>query len=288
MRHSRLREYKTKNRSKNKNKSLIGVVALTTVLLLVSGLVFIFYKVSSLEKYAFVNKNADNSEIVVVDTVNDKIFKLIIPNSVELNSSQGFGDYKLGSIWTLSKKENLGGKLVPETLVKNLNLPLYYWKDGSDTNLGIYKKLHYLLLDKGVSRFEYNEVDLSKTSVLSPRVFEDSSNGFIVTSKLPESLKINFLNDHISSSNLRIQIEDLTGANGVAERVADLITVLGAKVYSNSKGYDEKVDCEIIGDDKVVVQELSNVLGCNQINKIIREANIDIKIRLGRKFSERF
>ncbi len=256
------RSITTRSSSSKKKLSLILVFGLFLIL---SLFVFLFFKVLNLDKFAYINKTTDGSaEIIVVDSKNDRIVKYLISSDTELDSSRNLGEYKLGSLWILGDKEGYGGKLVSETISKNYFLPIYLWSDGVKTNMSVYQKIKSFFVNK--QNVGYEETFTSQ--------------------KLSNSVLINFVNPKMAESIVKVDIEDLTGTVDTAPKLAKIMEIMGAKITSNSKGYDEKLDCEIIGKDYEVAKIVSDNFDCKLI--LDKNLSVDLKIKLGAAFAQRF
>ncbi|HCR35608.1 hypothetical protein A2130_00785 [Candidatus Woesebacteria bacterium GWC2_33_12] len=227
-------------------------------------LTFLFFKVKTLDKFTYINNKDGNAEIIVVDPLKDDLIKIFIDKNFNLESSRNFGEYKLASLWILGEKEKYNGKLVTETIVKNFNIPVYLWKDGDSTNLNLYQTIKvFWLFDKK------NDYDYSLTS-----------------KTVKDSILINFVNPYVAQRMPKVRIENLTGENGVAEDVSKILEIIGFKTADYSKGYDEKLDCEVIGSNKNYNEIVSKIFNCQSF--IDLNQTIDLKIRIGKSFSDRF
>lgn len=259
------RERRARVQIKKHSKSILFTL-LVSGLLFVSLLVFVFiyYKVSTLDKFIFVNKTNDNGgEIVLVNNTSDRIIKYKINPDKILVSARGYGEYKLESLWILGQKEGLNGKLVAETVTTNFLSPVYLWKNGDKTNLNIFQKIK-------VKSLRINEVNPDKT---------------LDAFDLSNSVLINFINNDIQEKNISVEVEDLTGNQSTINKVSAIIGTLGTKVSGYNKGYDESIDCEISGSDNATANVFADVFDCNIVNNTETKG---IKIKLGAKFADRF
>ena len=73
---------------------------------------FIIFKVITVDEFIYVNKTEVGDAEIIGNT-----FKYKIPADTKLNSTRGYGEYKISSLWSLSEKDN-NGRLVPETIEK--------------------------------------------------------------------------------------------------------------------------------------------------------------------------
>ncbi len=139
----RVKIKKNKNKKARKPKWLYIVVFIAIVFVIV----FLFLSRSVWKKdsklvFVIGNELSGNS-IFVLDPTSDSISETLIPHSLWLDSAYGLGDWKLGSLWQHGRNEKLGGKLVSESLTKNLYIPVYAWI-YSDNN--IHDKSYFSLL----------------------------------------------------------------------------------------------------------------------------------------------
>jgi len=254
--------YKNK---KQKSKIKIIVIFFGFLVLLFVLLILFFWKLYSLDKFIYVNKANDGSaEIIIIDPSLEKSHKYLIPSEIELNSARGYGSYKLSSLWALCEKNGNDCKLIPETITKNFSTPIYFWKNGRSTNLSFIQNVKAYFFAK--KYLDYDET--------------------IHTTKLPNSILINFINPNFLNSIPKIEIEDLSGELNIMEKVSRIIEVIGGKISLNSKGYEENLNCEVYGKDLELAQIFADTFSCDIIYD--KTISTDIKIRLGAKFIDRF
>lgn len=244
-------------KSRSKSKIKIRIILYVLIILGFAFLAFLIFKILTLEKFIYVNKSEDGSAEIITDSF---IYK--IPADTELESARGYGKYKLSSLWTLSQKDNIG-KLIPETIAKNFSLPVFLWKDGNRSNLNVYQKIKIIF--SKVNRSD--EIKINST-------------------KLSNSILIQFINPELAEITPKIDVEDLTNNLGTLEKVSKIIEVLGGKITTNSKGYDANLDCEISGKEMELINIFSSVFDCEKRED--KTLPSDLKIRLGVKFAERF
>lgn len=279
------------NRIKNKkNKETkikrIKIFLYISLILLVSFFVYIIFKISSLEKFIFVNNVNGSAEINVVDSTKLEIIKIIIPENTQITSSRGLGIYKISSLWKLGEKEGYKGKLMAESVRRNFLIPLYLWKDENKTNLNPWQNIKIFFLERGFLNYQITKINLSEIKVLKKKNFSDGTNGFVISSKLPESILINFVENTVAESIFNIEIEDLTKNINSIEDISKILGVMGGKITSYSKGLGENIDCEVIAKDKELAKIISENFDCSY--SINTKLSVDLKIRLGKTFVQRF
>ncbi len=250
---------------KQKKNKLVKLIILLGIILFVFVFTIIAYKVSTVEKFIYINKSKNlGAEIIIIDTKSDNYVKYTIPPETEFDSARGYGTYKLSSLWTLSETDTIKGKLVAETISKNLFLPVYLWKDENESNLTITQKLKSIFIEKKIAN---DTTDLNIKNI---------SN----------SVFIDFIDASLENNDIKITVNDLTGSVDTIQTLSKLIEVSGSKITSNSKGYDENLDCKIEGSDTSVVVYFSKILDCEK--NIISTPNNELVITLGAKFTSRF
>lgn len=250
---------------KNRNKKLFVFIAVILFVLIFSFLAFIFFKVSTLDKFVYVNRTKNGlTQVVVNDSPKDRVITYNIAKDTILISSRGFGEYKIESLWVLAKKENFEGKLVSESISSNYLIPLYLWKDNLKTNLNIYQRIKVFF-----SKYQNNNIERELTSF-----------------DLPNSILIDFIDNDIQEASLSVELDDLTSDPNVINSVSAILGNLGTKISLYTKGYEENFDCEIYGKNIKAVKIISNIFDC-KINETEVIAS-DIKIKLGAKFADRF
>lgn len=233
--------------------------------LIFTTLAYTFFKVSTLEKFIYLNKAANgDAEIIIIDTKNNNVIKYLISGDIELEAAHGYGKYKLVNLWTLSKKFESRGGLVSDTFVSNYFLPIYLWKDGNSSNLSFTQKIKAKITEKST-------------------VFNSEK---IEPIKIPKSVYINFIDQYLSENLNSVEVQDLTDDNHTIKKVSSVLEVLGGKITANSNGYDKDLDCKISGVNKLVIASINNILKCEVVAH--ENKSVDLTIKLGVKFAERF
>lgn len=266
MKRKRLEKHRRSGRNYKSPALKLWLISLAVffVLVLITT-IFVSYKVLTLDKFIYVTKVPDGAaEIIIIDPTKDKIVKYKILSETELDSARGYGNYKLSSLWQLSEKDEMEGQLISETITKNYLLPVYLWKNGKRSNLTFFQKI--------------------KSSLIEKKTFEDSQ--VLISTKLSNSVLINFMDTSLSETIPTIDIEDLTGNPKIIEKLSSIIEVIGGKITTNSKGYDEDLDCQVSGKDKRLVDVISKTFDCEIFDDVLTAT--DLKISLGVKFIERF
>ncbi|MEJ2347691.1 MAG: hypothetical protein P8Y17_00625 [Patescibacteria group bacterium] len=305
-RRKRLVKLRTK---KNGKKSLKKFA----IVFLVGLLAFLFISLqtkfwSSSDKMSLVMRKENGDVIIsVFEPEQEKITNLIIPENTEVNVARQLGRWKLRSVWELGENEKLGGRLLAETFVKHFKLPVVAWADSPavgfaegdlgkvirasllpyKTNLGIGDKLKLGFFSFKIKNLKREDIDFSENNILKKTVLLDGEEGYILTNSLPNYILALFSNSEISNRSIRAAIIDGTGKAKVAEDVGEIIEVMGAKLANIKKGEVADIDCLVAGREKVVAEEVAEVLSCEK-SKELPEGNFDLEIKIGTEFAKRF
>lgn len=259
----RMKKRERKKRLSGNKKPLVILISII-ILILVFFLLFITIKINNLEKFSVVKKASDGgANVLIIDTKKENVINYKIDPDFVINSSYGYGEYKLSSLWILGDKEGLNGDLVAKSIASNFLIPVYLWKDDSKSNLSIYQKIKLKLVSKNI-----------QSDALKFKSFD-----------LPNSILINFLDNNIQESGVRVYVNDMTGDPEVISKVSSITGTLGTKISGYSKGYDENLDCKLYGKEVEILEVFSNVFDCRFLNQTDSD---EIKIELGAKFAERF
>jgi hypothetical protein len=266
---SRIKRHKEKRIKSAKNKRIFVFGFTFFLISALTFFIFLIFKIQTLKKFAYVNNNDNNVEVVVIDSLKDKYIKILIGKDFRVESSRNYGQYKIGNLWILGMKDGFRGKLVAETVTKNFAMPIYLWKDGRYSNLNLLQIIKSLIVQKQLFGYDYT----------------------LKTTNTPDSVLINFASDdslllsETETVSAKLEIVDLTGSNNLAEIIVNILGVYGVKTTSYSKGYDKDLDCEVGGINKDLVEVVSKIFSCQ---KELDDGGVDLKIRIGKAFADRF
>jgi hypothetical protein len=251
----------------------------------------------------------ESGEVVVsvFDPGLEKITNITFPKNTEVNVARQLGRWQLGSIRELGENEDLEGKLLAETMVKHFKLPVTAWADDPasgfaegdvlgiikasllpyKTNLGIGDKVKLGLFSIKIKNLKRENIDFAEGNILKKVTLIGGEEGYILAGRLPNYIIALFSNSNISNKGAVVVILDATGKANVAEEVGEVIEVMGVKLANIKKEEIDDFDCEIKGKEKELLEEIARVFSCKKL-KIEPEGNIDLEIRIGKEFSERF
>lgn len=275
---SRRQLRKTKKLKKTKTKKNIKRFFALFVLLVIAFLFCFLWKLSSVEKFTFVKKlNDGGAEVILFLPEKEKLLVLEVPATTQLDLSQNLGIYKLESAWKLSEKESMEGGLIAKTFVKNFSLPVYYWKDESSNNLGFFRNLKIMLVEKNLLNFSEERYDLSKTPVLDSLKLKDGSEGYKISGSVPSYILVNFSKEFESPP--KAQLIDYSGDFSISDKLSSILSNMGVKVSSYTKNEPFDGGCSVSGQNSDLVSSISKVLGCQITQNSGSESDIVIEIK---------
>ncbi len=302
-RRKRIRGFKDKSRKK----------PVFRLLLLVFLLAFVFYLVlntkywNSKEKLSLALVSPEGGVVVtVLDPVSGEITNISIPKNTQVEAARQLGTWKIKSIWALGVNEKLGGSLLKDTILKNFKFPVSVWanRDGAgfasggtlkiikamffpyDTNLRLGDRLRIGIFSLGVTGFKRTDIDLAKGSYLRGVRLTDGEEGYVLSGKIPKDLLVVFSDPGLARAGLKVSIKDASGDPVVAEEVAEIIEVMGAKVAAVSREPRAPSDCAVRGEN-FFAKDVAKLLAC-KIEKASPEGSFDLELEIGERFAARF
>ena len=313
MRSARRRALAEKRRNSGKISGLLIKVFLPLILIL--G-IFAFLKFdiknwNGSDKFALAYRlDSGDTAVSILDPKLDELTTLVIPGDTEVDVARNYGELRIKNIWQLGENEKLGGKLLAETITQNFLFPVFLWSDSdastlSDQDLG--GILHFILFPKStnipfgdrlsvgifairIGNSGRNLIDLGKNQFLDKRTLNDGLPGYVIGGEISPRLSAYFSDNAITSTtnsgkNLRVSIKDATAAPGVADKVGQIVEVLGGKVVSVDKEVSINTDCTIFGLDSKVVKKIAELFSCKAGGG---RGELDLEIDLGTAFAKRF
>lgn len=304
------RRRKRRRKEKERAKRNPWLLLLTTVAAIAVGAFFITSSKSwdSKSKLTLlVHDPKGDVNLLTFDPVMEEISVIVIPSNTEVEVAQHFGTYQLGNVWKLGQSEGLQGNLLSKTITKNFKFPVYVWAENEAlgfastnyievikavvsnyrTNLSLGDRFKIAAFSISVSNSRRVELDLSKTQYLSKTKLVDGQDGYIIEKDIPVSILSIFTNPIISGREHRVVITNETGNAAVAERVGEVVEVLGVQVASVRRGDGDTEGCIVGGNDQSSVEIISKIFDCS-IKKRDQDANLDIEIVLGSNFEDTY
>ncbi|HET7099093.1 MAG TPA: hypothetical protein VFI61_02580 [Patescibacteria group bacterium] len=310
MRPAKRRIIRAKNKEKGRKHGLIFKLLIPIAIVL---FFILFVKISTRywngkDKVAFVFRQNGGASVgvTVLDPTLNEIVTMTIPGETQVEVAKNYGTLRLKNVWQLSFNEKLKGDLLAETVTQNFLFPIKLWSEEDAQNLsksniaGIVKfiflpiktnislgdRLSISLFALRVPKLNRTEIDLGKSQFLHKEKLSDGQVGYVLTGRISERLSIYFTDTDFSQSGATIYITDATNKFGIAQKVGEIVEVMGGKVVSIDKKDELKdTDCTVSGKNSKIVKKTAMFFGCTQKSTV---SNFDLEITLGSKFAKRF
>lgn len=308
MKSAHRRAYIAKKEKKAKGKSSL-VKILAAGLLILAG--FIFFKLTSnvwngVDKASVVYlEEGGDVSVIVLDPKLQEVTTLTIPKNTQVEVARNYGTFTIGNVWQLGVNEKLGGKLLAETVTNNFLFPTTLWAGGSTglesgkfndlvcfifapgkTNIMFGDRVKMALFSMKIQDIGRTYIDLGKSKFITKKILEDGQPGYVLEGAVSQRLTIYFADNQIETDNVKINITDATGTPGVADRLGQILEVLGGKVVSiDKKTVAEESDCLISGKNTTAVDKITKLFSCK---KVTDDSSFDLNIKIGKAFAGRF
>ena len=299
-----------KNLIKKRRRSFGKPFRFLTLLLLIFG-IFLFVYLRTVywngrDKLAFAFRmNGGDVGVTVADPKLVEITTLVIPGDTQVDVAKNYGTLRVKNVWQLSQNEKLKGRLLPETITQNFLFPTFLWADVSGisisnssllgiakfifasnaTNIPLGDRLNLGIFALKVQGPGRTEINLGQSQFLRKQKLNDGESGYVLNGQPSSRLTVYFSDNILSVSGTKVNIVDATGTPDVANKVGQIVEVMGVKVVSVEKKAPAVFDCEIVGADPKIVKKVLNLFSCTRGD---RASGFDMEIRLGQNFAKRF
>jgi len=243
--------------------------------------------------------------VSVLDPKLEELTTLAIPGDTQVEVARNLGELRIKNIWQLGVNEKIGGGLLAETITQNFLFPVFLWSDADakclteakilcllrftffpkSTNISFGDRLAASLFALRITGTNVSWLDLGKNQFLVKQKLNDGVLGYLLTGPVSPRLTMYFSDNSFADKNLRVVIVDSTGRPGVAEKVGQIIEVMGGKVVSVDKKESSESDCLVMGSDKMVVAKIAALFSCKTGKN---RGEMDLEIDLGSLFAKRF
>lgn len=273
---------------------------------------FVFFNLSKQnwngeDKVSFVfrNENGDVGVTVLDPSIPD-MTTMYIPADTQVEVAASYGVLRIKNVWQLGLNEKKGGNLLAKTVAKNFLFPLYLWTDtdGSQiskgsfsglvkfvflpqkTNISFGDRASMAMFVMKLKNIEKTEIDLAKSQFIRKDTLSDGEKGYTLSGPVSERLTVFFSDNEFAEQGLRVAIVDGTFVYGAAQKVGELIEVMGGKVVSLEKNQQvDELVCSVSGNEETIVQKVSKIFGCTISSS---KNNLDLEINLGKEFTKNF
>ena len=303
------RQARADRKRKTEKKSFPFAKFLIPVILIAAA--FLFVKINThiwngKDKVSVVYKEGSGDiGVIVLDPVLSEVTTLTIPGDTQVDVAREYGTFRIKNVWQLGVNEKIGGSLLAETVTQNFLFPVFLWAgkpsglDDGDTakilnfiffpgttNISLGDRLQLGLFSMKIQDMGRSRIDLGKSQFLDKKVLEDGEKGYVLVGPISQRLTIYFSDNEVGEANIKVNITDATGTAGVAEKLGEILQVIGGKVVSiDKKSAAEDSDCIITGTNSMAVKKIANLFSCKAEND---KTSFDLDIRIGREFAKRF
>jgi hypothetical protein len=292
-----------------KRRTLYGYVGIGIIILSIIGYMLGRpSKWGGVGKLSFVVRNAESSDVIVVDPEFREMTKIVVPNDTEVEVARGLGKWRLGSVWKLGFDEGYSGQLLAESMTYGMGFPVYHWTDSQGEALisgsfitslpaitGLYHS-SFSLSEKirlawffGTNRdIKLTTIDIRQTTYIRQEKLLDGDNGYVVTRYLPQFTKVLFSETGSEGGFITVAIDDSSTEGSVSSSIARALEVLGGKVISlkNTQSDDtsSEADCKIIYTSSAIYSRVGRYMSmCT--NELVssdenKEGRVDIEVQL--------
>lgn len=255
-----------------------------------------------------IENGAHGVVLAVFDPASERIVSYSIPASTELEAARQLGMWQIGSLWKLGQDENVGGRLLSDTITKSLRLPTEAYAssnaigivDGGifrsvfsamrssvNTNLTLGDRIRMAIFSSGLGSKSKIKIEMIDTGYLAAKKLASGEDGYVVKGTVPSSLSKIFADSDLSRQNARIRLTDETSNGLLARPITDVIETLGSKVLSLERHAESPTDCEIWGSADKTIKKIARVLSCKIVKKDLT-SNFNVEILVGTGFEKRF
>lgn len=246
-------------------------------------------------------------EVSILDPELSEFTTLIIPGDTQVDVASNYGVLRLKNVWQLGINEKKYGDLLTKTITKNFLLPHHLWSDTDGaslrksnpislikfvllpkkTNIAIGDRFRIAIFVFKIKNIDKFEIDLAKNQFVKKANLIDGESGF-VTGEAVSRLTVYFSDSNFygDTGALRVYLIDKTGEFGPAQKMGEILEVLGGKVISIDKSSDvADLGCEVRGQNKAALNKIGKIFDCNIVKD---QTDYDIELTIGKKFVQEF
>lgn len=286
-----------KRATQRKNKNLKPSKSRKFYFLFISILFFVLAFIGGL--YYFLNNAFSQNRVIVAEQNNSQyslsayyiaegnVATLRIPSNIYIEAAMQRGSWRLESVAKIISVENLDRQMYANTLMKAFDVPVDYWQMGVRTNLSLIQRLKLFMIKNKLTSTSNQTFDLVESRSLVETELPDGENGYIRQSDLNSDIKRLFIDENYVAEGYRVEIERRINKNfQSATDLVEILTTMGLHVVNIKREDADDTDCVIEAKENVTVDRLAKMFDCKTL--INNEGNIDIRVKIGNKFAEKF
>lgn len=243
-----------------------------------------------------IKSNANFAPVVIFDPSAKSVTEIKIPANTQIEAAWQMGAWRVGSLWQLGVQEKLSGELLARSITKSFSFPIDAWsEEGSwesfsptvQTNLTLKDRINLKLFTMSLKPSSYHTVELEGTNYLKSTILNDGEEGYIINGQILPSIASYFSDNELSQLSPKIAIYDETKRKISAEKVGEVIQVLGGKVYAIYERPESNTNCTVVGEIEKAISRVARVLDCDVLHQK-PQSSFDIEIYLGSEFESKF
>jgi len=247
----------------------------------------------------------------------ERLSLLLIPDGTYVETTHGYGKYRIEAIWELGELEGREG-LLAESSQEYLGLPVDGWVGGGKWEVGNEKGAQALILNylfqliKGrdetnltrwdlarlwwqIKKVRFDKIyliDLADSSAIISITLPDGTAGFeLDPARLDRIIAKYFQDEKIREEGLALEIVNATDHLGLAAKAARIITNIGGRVVAVSDWDLRGEECEIRsgkkGLESYTLKKLMKVFDCQFGGEDLGDSRAEAIMVLGESYWER-
>ena len=261
-----------KKQKENKVRLGLGIVFIGFILSLVlAG--FLWKKARNSiwdgkSRLAVVEQNREGLRTILILPEQDRLLQINIPVDLVVQVPFDYGQYQVSKVFELGQLEQVGGKLLTQTVQDLLGVETAGFKVGAQTNLTWLDKLrwYYQVWFSIEKRIDF---DLANTSGVLKVTLRDGNQAYEAREVLiDEMINLELFDQRVVKEGLSLSVVNATGVNGVASKIARILTNLGGEV-SLITNQDNQLD-----RSKVVVKD-KDLIKTETVKGVTRLLDVD-------------
>lgn len=260
---------------------------------------------------------SQNPKIYSLDPISQKLTILELPNSLEIDTSHGLGNWFVGSLYELGLQKGMKGELFRTSLQKSLGVPIDAWVTSSSdvffqdrplakitpllqtflptsnvsTNLNFIDQLN-LLIKTSEGRITRKEINPLTIGIIRKKDLAFKEEAYELTSERASlAFTKNFRDELVFSEGKTISIINTTSRAKLAQEVSQVVSTLGVKVVQTRQSSQIIEYCTLRGSPEELAsnsaKRLNRLFKCKKETSAPQEpANLELS--LGEDFAQEF
>lgn len=259
----------------------------------------------------------ENPTLYSYNPQSQSVYKIVVSKNTQVVASGGYGEWLVGSLWDLGEQEDVGGKILKNSLQGSFGVPVDAWTDfrgevlfeggkfglwgaigqvfktrNMRTDLTFFDKVNLLISLGQVGRFSRSEIDLEKRGVTEKIKLSDGLDGYMVVTERTITGLDSLRDDKVFGEMKTLKVTNASLKSGLAGEVSRVASVLGVRVLGVGST-DEKYrgTCLVSGEEEdlksLTAQRIVRIYGCERSIKKLNSAT-DLEFVIGDRFAKEF